>query len=529
MNLYLLSTSIRIKLPRLYVDGHNNKMGDSEFLACPTIIIASSTYDESPVCDSPIYCHGELLRTIQMSGLFKDSKTFVDKKLKNAPGKVFLEENFDDEGLEIEASPPKDWSQVPPFTVNLKSAKLRGLAKRINRLWMKLNRKIISDVEERQSLYSIIYVPNNFVVPGGRFREFYYWDTYWIIKSLLHCGMTLTVREFITNRFLGKKTASVNVKYLGHEFMMFRYGTNGTGPRPESLKEDFELVSNAPDSDKERMYYDLKAGAESGWDYSSRWFISESGNISSDIIDIHTSSIIPVDLNCFMFLCYKNLSHFYTRLGNHEKAKEWIVKATCLRLAIHIVEFPTSLINSGQQWDFPNAWPPLQHILIVGLMNTGHTKWAQNLARLYTDSTMFSCSEDDDACKIFEKYSVVDRGTAGGGGEYEVQEGFGWTNGVIIDLIAMFRDDLLVDHSKEIEDPEPTKDDVIAVFDVSSGKSHPLRSNAWGKKLKRSTSQKRFNNIFTLFICDDISSPHGIPYMGFVEYCLIFISSIVFY
>uniref|UniRef100_A0A0K2VGX0 Trehalase n=1 Tax=Lepeophtheirus salmonis TaxID=72036 RepID=A0A0K2VGX0_LEPSM len=181
-------------------------------------IVHSIQYDESPVCDSPIYCHGELLRTIQMSGLFKDSKTFVDKKLKNAPGKVvkafdvflqensemtkeklekFLEENFDDEGLEIEASPPKDWSQVPPFTVNLKSAKLRGLAKRINRLWMKLNRKIISDVEERQSLYSIIYVPNNFVVPGGRFREFYYWDTYWIIKSLLHCGMTLTVRGMI--------------------------------------------------------------------------------------------------------------------------------------------------------------------------------------------------------------------------------------------------------------------------------------------------------------------------------------------
>ena len=27
---------------------------------------------------------------------------------------------------------------------------------------------------------------------------------------------------------------------------------------------------------------------------------------------------------------------------------------------------PTSLDESGQQWDFPNAWPPLQHILVAG-------------------------------------------------------------------------------------------------------------------------------------------------------------------
>ncbi|XP_033729850.1 trehalase-like, partial [Pecten maximus] len=30
---------------------------------------------------------------------------------------------------------------------------------------------------------------------------------------------------------------------------------------------------------------------------------------------------------------------------------------------------PTSLHHTGQQWDFPNAWPPLQHVWIVGLAN----------------------------------------------------------------------------------------------------------------------------------------------------------------
>lgn len=36
--------------------------------------------------------------------------------------------------------------------------------------------------------HSLIYVPYEFIVPGGRFREFYYWDTYWVIKGLLASG-----------------------------------------------------------------------------------------------------------------------------------------------------------------------------------------------------------------------------------------------------------------------------------------------------------------------------------------------------
>ena len=31
----------------------------------------------------------------------------------------------------------------------------------------------------------MLYVPNSFVVPGARFREVYYWDSYWVIKGLL--------------------------------------------------------------------------------------------------------------------------------------------------------------------------------------------------------------------------------------------------------------------------------------------------------------------------------------------------------
>ena len=157
-----------------------------------------------------------------MANIYPDSKTFVDKKLKHSPGKIikkfeellknnngeklsqeqireFVDANFEAEGLELELWTPEDWSPEPKFIHQLQNKQLRGLAKRINRLWKDLSRKITDDVKDNPNLYSIIYVPNGFVVPGGRFREFYYWDTYWIVKALLHCDMANTVRGIIEN------------------------------------------------------------------------------------------------------------------------------------------------------------------------------------------------------------------------------------------------------------------------------------------------------------------------------------------
>lgn len=58
-----------------------------------------------------------------------------------------------------------------------------------------MNEKVMKDLDK----YSIIYVPYNFIIPGGRFREFYYWDAYWIIKGLLVCDMTESVKSMILN------------------------------------------------------------------------------------------------------------------------------------------------------------------------------------------------------------------------------------------------------------------------------------------------------------------------------------------
>ena len=41
---------------------------------------------------------------------------------------------------------------------------------------------------------------------------------------------------------------------------------------------------------------------------------------------------------------------------------------------------------------------------------------------------------------VYEKYSCQHAGQAGDGGEYNVQEGFGWTNGVTLSLLASYPD-----------------------------------------------------------------------------------------
>uniref|UniRef100_A0A914S819 Trehalase n=1 Tax=Parascaris equorum TaxID=6256 RepID=A0A914S819_PAREQ len=85
-----------------------------------------------------IYCQGELLHAVMMLNIFKDSKTFCRCEL-------------------------VDWQKEPEQLLSIEDPDLRQFA---------------LQVVEHPRRHSLIYVPNEFVVPGGRFREFYYWDTY---------------------------------------------------------------------------------------------------------------------------------------------------------------------------------------------------------------------------------------------------------------------------------------------------------------------------------------------------------------
>ncbi|KAH0477200.1 MAG: hypothetical protein KVP17_003038 [Porospora cf. gigantea B] len=100
----------------------------------------------------------------------------------------------------------------------------------------------------------------------------------------------------------------------------------------------------------------------------------------------------------------------------------------------YIGGIPTSLTRTVQQWDFDNAWPPLVHMVVEGLSKSSDmeiVKLARRQACKWVRTCYLAYKESN---SMFEKMSTVHM-KAGEGGEYDVQTGFGWSNGVILDLM----------------------------------------------------------------------------------------------
>jgi alpha,alpha-trehalase len=98
----------------------------------------------------------------------------------------------------------------------------------------------------------------------------------------------------------------------------------------------------------------------------------------------------------------------------------------------------TSLQQSGQQWDSPNGWAPLQWLTCQGLLRYGFRETAAEISRRWR---ALNDRVYQDTGKMMEKYDVVHIGEQAGGGEYPNQDGFGWTNGVYSDLATHVNDD----------------------------------------------------------------------------------------
>uniref|UniRef100_A0A0N5A169 Trehalase n=1 Tax=Parastrongyloides trichosuri TaxID=131310 RepID=A0A0N5A169_PARTI len=529
---------------------------------------------------SQIYCDGPILTAVQESRIFPDSKHFVDMMLKNDPlttlqnfKKIgnysedissliqFVNEHFDEPGTELIPIYPTDWHTFPSNFYEIQDPYFRRWALHLHRIWRDLTRKVKDDVRDHQDRYSLLYVPHPFVIPGGRFREFYYWDTYWVVKGLLYSQMYETAKGIIRNFvYIVEKHGFIpnggRVYYLSRtqppfltqmvysyylstgdldfvqevlqllekefkfwvkqrstmyldpnnqtnaKFRYFQYKTKLLTPRPESYREDAELAENLKSlKDKQEMWSNLASAAESGWDFSTRWFERE-GPQAYDIKSIRTMKIIPTDLNAFICMNARTISAFFEIFGNKEKRAEYADYYKMLKKEIkdihwnesdgiwydydlekkaHIREYyisntiplyarcyddpdnklpprvynyleesgvlkykkglPTSLrMSSNQQWDKENAWPPMMHMLIEGFRNSGNNelmKVAEDMATEWINHAYKSYTLTD---AMFEKYNISnfsDDG-AGGGGEYEVQTGFGWTNGVILDLLDKY-------------------------------------------------------------------------------------------
>ncbi|WP_343222257.1 trehalase family glycosidase [Novosphingobium profundi] len=221
----------------------------------------------------------------------------------------------------------------------------------------------------------------------------------------------------------------------------------------------------------------MRAGAESGWDFSSRWL-----GDGRTLATIETTRIVPIDLNSLLWNLENTIARRCQELADKACHDDFRTRATHRKAAImrylwsrdeqRFVDwnrdrqapseslsaamlYPlfvglaspnqaeataklaearllapgglrTTSVATGQQWDEPNGWAPLVWIAVQGLDRYGRSDLADRIAGRWiaTVSAFYACTG-----RMVEKYDV-DQGLAGGGGEYPVQDGFGWTNGV---------------------------------------------------------------------------------------------------
>lgn len=89
--------------------------------------------------------------------------------------------------------------------------------------------------------------------------------------------------------------------------------------------------------DRQEFYVNIKSGAESGWDFSSRWFIVDEGHNEGNLSHISTRNIVPVDLNAFICMNARLLSQMFRLLGDDKKAEMYNQKFIEWKNAIHQV------------------------------------------------------------------------------------------------------------------------------------------------------------------------------------------------
>ena len=496
---------------------------------------------------------GPLFQTVQLSGILPDSKTFVDARPRRAPRDVVAA--YDSArrraGFDLKAFVEREFELPQPVGASFHTDTSQTMEQHIRALWPVLTRP--PDTPDPRS--SLIPLPEAYVVPGGRFREVYYWDSYFTMLGLVASGRTDLVRDMLDNfayliRTVGHIPNGNRTYYLGrsqppffgamvglyaaatdtaqalryldaleaeHAFWMEgaerlapgqayrrvvrlrdgtgsvlnRYWDDVPEPRPEAYRPDYELGQTIPAERREVLYRTFRATAESGWDFSSRWMRDP-----KDLRTLETTDLVPVDLNSLLYTAERMIAalrafrrqpgdsavatrftraaeqrrrallaaaydadsgFFYDvrwRTGERVTDRPTLAAAAPLYFGLATPQqgrgvaarlerdflkpggFVTTLIATGQQWDFPNGWPPLEWLTIEGvrrygraeLADTARARWLALNRRTYRASG-----------KMTEKYDVVDPNRRAGGGEYPTQDGFGWSNGVALALMIQER------------------------------------------------------------------------------------------
>jgi alpha,alpha-trehalase len=508
---------------------------------------AQTTGPDYPVPPSIEYKN--LYRDVELAAVYPDSKTFPDLIPSGTPPDILAAYDAvkSEPGFDLADFVNQYFSgPIPPGpTVNPASSG-QHLLDYVASLW-----PVLQQTSMTVPPYStLLPLPYPYVVPGGRFREVYYWDSYFTMLGLEEDGQDALAANMLRNfayeietyghipngnrsYYLSRSQPpffslmvdliaqhegdSLYTDYLpdlqaeydywmageadvqpGHALrhvvrlldgtVLNRYWDERRAPRDESYLEDVQTAAGSGRS-APAVWQNLRAAAESGWDFSSRWL--EDGETLSTI---RTLALLPPDLNSLLAHLERTLAKAYRLKGDTTNAAAYAerargridaigslmwdaadgvftdylwqqgnttgnvtaatlyslflreatpdqAKAVAATVGSKLVEaggLATTLVASGQQWDSPNGWAPLQWIAVVGLRNYGFDDLAHEIATRWVSGNI---AEYQQSAKLVEKYNVLDpNGGEGGGGEYATQIGFGWTNGVLLGLISLYPD-----------------------------------------------------------------------------------------
>jgi alpha,alpha-trehalase len=486
---------------------------------------------------------------VQLGRVFPDNKTFVDATPRQRPATIMAawQREKSQPGFQLKAFVTAHFELPAQSTAVFQTDTKAGLRHHLDTLWTVLARPAAPAADAADSLAafgSLLPLPKPSLVPGGRFREVYYWDSYFTMLGLAEAGRGQLVKDmadnfaFLIGRYgfipngnrsyyltrsqppffarmvqllaqergngellryrpaleaeyrywmqgaetLKPGTAARRAVRLPTGAVLNRYWDDSDQPREESYAEDVAAAKRSKQPPAQ-FYRHVRAAAASGWDFSSRWF-GAGGGLGS----IQTTDLVPVDLNCLLYNLETTLAEAARVAGQPAQARTYTAKAqqrktallalcwdaqagwfqdynwrlrrrsnvrtlaAVFPLAFGLATAPqasrvaaglkahflkpgglvTTLATTQQQWDAPNGWAPLQYLAIEGLARYQQATLADTVAHRWVrlNSRVFLQTG-----KLLEKYDVVNVNRPAGGGEYPLQDGFGWTNGVLLKLL----------------------------------------------------------------------------------------------
>ncbi|WP_267221793.1 alpha,alpha-trehalase TreA [Novosphingobium clariflavum] len=488
---------------------------------------------------SPQVLFGPLFEAVQSMRIFPDGKTFVDAVPREDADAILAAWRSErPQGAEALRAFVRRHFDVPPGP-----DERLGLRAHIAALWPQLTRPPLTPPPGSSALP----LPAAYVVPGGRFREPYYWDSYFTMLGLKADGrrdlvesmiddfvslieryghipngartyylsrsqppffaLMLDLSEQADPAVRARRLAALRKEYaywmageacaktgkkpcarvvpMPDGSLLNRYWDDRDTPRDESFAEDRATAAKASSRPAADTYRDLRAGAESGWDFSSRWLTDP-----QDLATIRTAAIVPIDLNALIWAMETRIAKGCAEAADQSCQREFTRRADARKAAVDRYLWlakesryadwsrddgkPTAVLSSaalyplfvgmaspaqakavaattrgklvapgglrttgthtGQQWDAPNGWAPLQWVAVDGLGRYDEQDLARDIAGRWIKTVSVTYNETG---KMLEKYDVEEQ-RPGGGGEYPLQDGFGWTNGVTSAILERY-------------------------------------------------------------------------------------------